>query len=59
MAMYQVGGIVDASPYAEPEDNLSFLSWVKLDGNLNCGAGIEGGPKLARESFARQGRWVL
>ena len=59
MAVHQVGGVVDVPSDTKPEDDLAFLSWVKLDGNLDCGARIQGGPKLAGESFACHGRRIF
>ena len=59
MLVHQVGGVIGASSHAEPEDDLSLLSWVKLDGNLDGGAWIERGPELAREARASHGRRTL
>jgi hypothetical protein len=43
-ATHQVAGVIGISPCAEPEDDLTFLPISKLEGNLDCGAGVQSSP---------------
>ena len=45
--LHQVAGVIGVSPDAEPEDDLTLLPVGQIEGNLDRGAGIQGGPHLA------------
>jgi len=45
--MHQVPGVLGVSPCAEPEDDLTLFPIRQLEGNLDRGAGIQGGPYFA------------
>ena len=52
-AMRQVAGVIGVPPYPEREYDLTLLPVGELERNLDCGAGIQGGPHSAGK--ARRG----
>ena len=54
--LHQIAGVIGIAPDAEPEDDLALLPVGQIEGYLDRGAGIQGGPHLAGKARARHRR---